>query len=139
MTSTSSYWPKSFYWNSSFELLSRLQFHFELLTPGSSFYFYTFELLTRSWKIKKIHFELLTRWLNVYFDTFKWLTLLKNKKFHLESLIRKLKNKFLIWNHSHSRFPEWNEMIYNSELFEKNKGMLHFVVIVINLTRNRYC
>ena len=41
---------------------------------------------------------------------------------HLTLSIRKLK-KYLVLNYSHSRSLSWKEILYNSELFEKNVGM----------------
>ena len=58
------------------------------------FFFSTFKFLTRSWKIKKFTSS-------YYFE--KW----KNKTS----------------NDNHSEFLYWNEILYNSDLFENNVGM----------------
>ena len=40
---------------------------------------------------------------------------------------------------SHINKEYWNEILYNSEMFEKNVGMLDFVILDIDLALNRYC
>ena len=113
MRSYSSYYSESESEKLHFKLLTRTQkikkIHFKLLNPNLNFYFFTFELLTWSWKLfifslcyylvrsinfyflafellnqgwnnKKVYFELLTRWANFYFFTFESNVKLKNEK-----------------------------------------------------------
>ena len=103
--------------------LENKKFHFELLAwnwkieSSSSTYsligklfFFTFEILTRSWKVK----------------IFLCVTYSKN-----EITKSRFRNRL--------RFLYWNEILHNLELFEKNVGMLDFVILDINLALNRYC
>ena len=80
------------------------KFNFGLLTRWVNFILFTFELQTQGWKIKKCYFELLIR-------------KMKEKKFSFRS---------------HSKFPYWNE-IWNSELSEKDVGILDFVILDTDL------
>ena len=95
-------------WVTSSKLKNR-KFYFELLTRQVSSSFFTFEIVTRSWK-KTLH------------------------------LVTNLKNeRTKSWIRSPLRFLYWNEISYNSELFEKNIGMLDFVILDIDLAFKRYC
>ena len=38
----------------------------------------------------------------------------------------------MMLNYSHSRFPYWNEIFYNSGWSKKNVAMLHFLIIDID-------
>ena len=105
--------------------LENKKFHFELLTRSwkieSSISSYQHDrlvveifiskLLTRSWKIKNFYFELL--------EFEKW----KNNILILKSL-----KIFLL-----------KYILCNLELFDKNVGMLDFVILDIDLALNRYC
>ena len=62
---------------------------------------------------------------------------IENKNFYFELLIRK-KKKTKFWFRNRSGFLYWNE-IYNSELFEKNVGMLGFLILDVDLALYRYC
>ena len=90
-------------------LFRNIKFLFELLTRWVNFYLITFELLTHSWKIKKLF------------------------------RVTNLKSKKQSWFRGLSRLLYWNKILHNSELFGKNVSMLDFVILDINLAPNSSC
>ena len=79
----------------------------------------------------------MTRWLNFYFITFELLTgNWKIKNFTLSYKFKKWKNKILISKSLEISLLKW---AYYSILFEKNVGMLDFVILDLGLALNRYC
>ena len=64
---------------------------------------------------------------------------LKIKKIHFELQIRKMKKWILISNYSHSRFLCWNEILNNSEFYEKNIVMYYYRRPFIGWNLNEEC
>ena len=63
-------------------------------------------------------------------------TKLKNKKLYFELLIQKMKEQNLDSKSLEISLLKWK---YYSILFEKNVGMLDFVILDLGLALNRYC
>ena len=115
--------------------MKNIGFHFKLLTQWLNFCFSTFELLTPNWKAKnslritnsKVKLLFLHFWLNN--------SKLKNKKMHFGLLFQswkyqvtlrfnnlkndktKLRSQFFVTRDFFINY--WNEMLRNSQLFEK--------------------
>ena len=109
-------------WNTNPKLKNK-KLRFALLTRWLNFYFYTFVLLTRSWKIKSFTSSYL---LQIEKKVLLWDTnsKLKNKRFHFE-LINHLKNKKFLFDLLHNWIVKlffFHVRVTNSKL----KNRLHF-------------
>ena len=122
-----------------------------------NFFFITFELLTRGWKIK-FHFQLLSRSWKIKSFTSRYLLEVGKESYglHRVNSLDKLlfltsifKNLLRVTNsknekikscfRSRSRFFYWNKTLYDLELIEKNVGMLAFVILDRDLSLNGFC